>query len=119
MFSVETWHRVDKPYCDEAGRDYLRGWNGCSTGQELLHECAVALKEVADYYGDPVASGQHPLYLLASYVRGLTDNEFTEEQAKALSVFVRHAWRLDRDQLLTLSRWMQLLGESIQTCRRS
>lgn len=115
MFCVETWHRVDKPYCDDGDRDYLRGWNGCSTGEALLHECAVALKEVADYHGDPVASGQHPLYTLAAYVRGLTDNTLTEEQAKALSVFVGHAWRLDRDQLLTLVRWLELLGDSTQT----
>lgn len=118
MFSIETWHRVDTPYCDDGGRNYLRGWSGCSSGEELLHECAVALHEVADYYSDPVASGQHPMYLLTSYVRGLTDNEFTEEHAKALSVFVRHAWRLDRDQLLTLVRWMELLGESIQNRKR-
>lgn len=114
MFNIETWHRVETPFCDDGGRDYLRGWGGCSTGEALLHECAVALKEVADHYSDPVASGQHPLYLLATHVRGLTDNTFTEEQARALSVFVRHAWRLDRDQLLTLVRWMELLGDSIQ-----
>ena len=92
---------------------------GCSTGEALLHECALALKEVADYHGDPVASGQHPLYALATYVRGLTDNTLTEKQAKALSVFVRHAWRLDRDQLLTLVRWLELLGDSIQSRKRA
>lgn len=42
--------------------------------------------------------------------RGLTDNTFSEEKAKAL-----HAWRLDRDQLLMLVRWTELLGDSIQT----
>ena len=115
MFNIETWHRVETPFCDDGGRDYLRGWGGCSTGEALLHECAVALKEVADHYSDPVANGQHPLYQLAFLVRGLTDNSLTEEQAKALSVFVRHAWRLDRDQLLTLTRWLELLGDSIQT----
>lgn len=119
MFNIETWQRVKTPFCDDGGRDYLRGWRGCSTGEALLHECAVALNDVADYYSDPVASGPHPLYLLASHVRGLTDNTFSEEQAKALSVFVRHAWRLDRDQLLTLVRWMELLGDSIQTRKRS
>lgn len=119
MFSVETWHRVDTPFCDDGGRDYLRGWGGCSTGEALMHECAVALNEVADHYSDRVASGQHPLYLLASHVRVLTDNTLTEEQAKALSVFVRHAWRLDRDQLLTLVRWMELLGDSIQARKQS
>jgi hypothetical protein len=115
MFSVETWHHVETPFCDDGGRDYLRGWGGCSTGEALLHECAVALKDVADRYPDRAASGPHPLYVLATYVRGLTDSTLTQEQAEALSVFVRHAWRLDRDQLLTLVRWMELLGDSIQS----
>lgn len=119
MFNIETWHRVETPFCDDGDRDYLRGWRGCSTGEALLHECAVALNDVADYYSDPVANGQHPLYQLAFVVRGLTDNSLSEEQAKALSVFVRHAWRLDRDQILTLVRWMELLGDSIQARKKT
>ena len=119
MFSHETWHLVDTAFCDEKGRDYLEGWRGCSTDQELLHECAVALKEVANYYAAPVANGQHPLYHLAFYAQVIASSELGKEEAHALSVFVQHAWRLDRNQRMMLVRWLQLLGASIQTRRRN
>ena len=118
MFEKETWHQVEIAYCDEAGRNYLRGWRGCSTGEQLLHECAVALKELADYYAAPVPGREHPLYHLAYYIQAIATNELSEEQAKVLSVFVRHAWRLDRNQLMMLARWSQLLGISIQQQRK-
>jgi len=113
MFNDETWQLVDTPYRDEAGRDYLRGWDGCSTGEELLHECAIALKELADYYADPVHD-EHPLYRLGFYVQAIANNDLSEEQAKAFAVFVGHSWRLDRNQLMMLARWSQLLGIAIQ-----
>ncbi len=115
MFDDETWHLVENAYCDEAGRNYLVGWGGCSTGERHLHECAVVLKEVADYYSDPVPRGQQPpLDYLAAWVKTLAANDLSEEQAKAISVFVSHAWRLDRNQLMMLARWAQLLSRSIQ-----
>ncbi len=115
MFGTETWHLVEKAYYDEAGRDYLQGWRGCGTSEAHLHECAVALKAAADHYSGPVPRGQqHPLDYLASWVQALAANPLDEQQARTLSAFVLHAWRLDRNQLLMLARWAQLLSFEIQ-----
>jgi len=114
MLQDETWYLVDTAYCDEAGRNYLRGWGGCSTGEQLLHECAIALKELADNYADPVSGTEHPLCDLAFHVQAIANSGLGEEQAKALAVFVRKLWRLDKNQLMMLARWSQLLGLAIQ-----
>ena len=48
------------------------------------------------------------------FVEAGADGAYITNAAGPRYLLLRHAWRLDRDQLLTLVRWMELLGDSIQ-----
>lgn len=107
-----------EPFRDERGRDYRSGWRGCSSGEGLLHECAVALNEAYEYYSDPYAGERHPLYDLADLTEAFARNNLSFTLAQAFSVFISHAWKLDEEQILMLASWSRSLAKAAQERRR-
>lgn len=106
-------------FCDEYGRDYLAGWSGCSTSEEMMHACAVALNDAAEHYSDPSTAEMHPLHYLALLTWFLTDNALSCELAKAYAIFAQHAWRLDNEQIDRLASWSASLAQAAQAKRKT
>ncbi|MBW8328939.1 MAG: hypothetical protein K0M48_07265 [Thiobacillus sp.] len=106
-----------EPFRDEYGRDYKRGWRGCSSGEALLHACAVALNTAYEYYSDPYDGQQHPLEDLAGLTEAIARNNLSYTIAQAFSVFISHAWKLEEKQLLMLASWSRSLANAAQERR--
>jgi hypothetical protein len=103
-----------KPFRDEYGRDYRRGWSACSSGEALLHECAKALNGAYEYYSDPIVGKRHPLEELAELTEAFARNNLSFTIAQAFSVFIAHVWKLDEEQILMLASWSRSLAKAAQ-----
>lgn len=106
-----------EPFCDKYGFDFRLASGGYSTGQALIHECALALDKAADWYSDPSSQPMHPLAYLAALTRAIARNGLSDELAQAYSVIARHAWRLQQADLNMIANWAQTLADQAQSKR--